>query len=111
MLKESNYVKIMVGVPIKDADKVRKAMADADAGVQGNYSNCSFSCVGIGRFLPLAGANPSIGKVGESEEVKEEVIATICHKDILEKVIDSIKKVHPYEEPAIDIIDRLELEK
>jgi len=109
MLKESEYVKICTAVPVVDGDKVRQAMGDAGAGKQGNYAYCSGSHPIKGRFLPLAGARPAIGKVGEPEVVDEEVIEMLCHKDLVEKVVEAIKSVHPYEEPAIDIIPRLEL--
>lgn len=110
MLKESMYVKIQVAVPVAQADAVREALGRAGAGQQGNYTFCSGSTRIIGRFLPSAGAKPAIGEVGKLEEVREEIIETICHKDILPRVIAEIKKAHPYEEPPIDIIPRLELE-
>lgn len=109
MLKESNYVKIVVAVPVDAADKIRNAMGQAGAGIQGNYEYTSGSYEQTGRFKPTAGAKPAIGKIGDLEEVKEEVIETICHKDKVEKVIVEIKKAHPYEEPAIDIYPRLEI--
>ena len=110
MLKQSDFVKIRIAVPVVDAEKVRQAMGEAGAGIQGNYSFCSGSYKQIGRFLPLDGAKPAIGKVGELELVEEEIIETICHQDLIEKVIQAIKISHPYEEPAIDILPRLELE-
>lgn len=69
----------------------------------GNYSYCSFSTEGTGRFKPLRGANPSIGSIGHMEEVAEEKIEFICPRKLAKKIINEIKKVHPYEEPAIDI--------
>ena len=110
MLKSSPYVKIQVAVPLTQAAKVREAMGKAGAGQQGNYTHCSGSTRCIGRFIPSAGAHPAIGREGKLEEVEEEIIETICHKDIVPGVIAAIKKVHPYEEPPIDIIPRLELE-
>ena len=110
MRKESDFVKIKITVPVESANKVREALGVAGAGKQGNYSHCSFSTRGIGRFLPGAGANPAIGEVGKLEEVEEEMIETICHKDLIEKVILAVKNAHPYEEPAIDIVPRLEIE-
>ncbi len=109
MLKESNFVKIRISVPVIDADKVRQACGKAGAGQQGNYVYCSGSYQSTGRFIPLEGANPAIGKIGESEEVEEEIIEMLCHKDLVETVVLAIKKVHPYEEPAIDIFPRLEI--
>lgn len=96
-------VKIVFGVPEAAADKVRSAMADAGIGKIGNYDSCSFSAKGIGRFRPLEGASPSVGQVGQLEEVVEERIETICPRELLPKALEAIKKAHPYEEPAIDV--------
>jgi len=109
MLKQSDFVKIRTAVPADSAEKVRKALGEAGAGVQGNYSYCSGSIESVGRFLPLEGANPAIGKQGEFEEVEEEIIEMLCHKDKVEEVIKALKQAHPYEEPAIDILPRLEV--
>ena len=109
MLKESNYVKIRVSAPLVAALKVRQAMGRAGAGVQGDYIFTSASIKQTGRFKPLPGARPAIGKIGQLEAVEEELIETICHKDLVEKTIAAIKKAHPYEEPAIDIIPRYDI--
>lgn len=109
MLQESEFVKIRTAVPVENAEAVRLAMGDAGAGIQGNYSHCSSSYLTIGRFTPLAGANPAIGLIGKPEEVEEEMIELLCHKDKVAEVIAALKKAHPYEEPAIDIIPRLDI--
>ena len=62
----SEKVKIVVFVPETHADAVRQAVGDAGGGKIGNYSHCTFSVKGKGRFLPLSGANPSIGEIGSS---------------------------------------------
>lgn len=77
----------------------------------GNYTHCTFSSVGKGKFLPGKGANPSIGEVGKFEEVEEERIETLCPKEIVKKVVKAIKKVHPYEEVAFDIIPLVEMDE
>jgi hypothetical protein len=102
-MAQSNYVKIVVFVPETHADAVRKAFFEAHAGEVGNYSQCSFSSKGIGRFKPEKGAHPAIGSVGKLEAVPEERIETICPRKILNSVIEAIKKAHPYEEVAFDI--------
>lgn len=96
------FVKIVVTVPVADADNLRKAIGEAGGGVQGNYDFTSFSTKGIGRFRPIEGANPAIGKVGKLEEVEEERIEFLCEKEKASKVVSEIRKAHPYEEPAID---------
>jgi hypothetical protein len=109
MLKESDYVKIRIAVPTEAAAKIREVLSSAGAGVQGNYEACSGSIKQIGRFRPKAEARPSIGQIGQLEEVEEELIETICHKNLAEKVIAAVKKAHPYEEPAIDIMARYDI--
>ena len=108
MLKESDYFKIKVTVPKVNVEEVRNVLGKAGAGKMGNYEHCSYSYPVEGNFRPLVGANPTIGTIGELETVEEVCIETICHKDILERVIAELKRVHSYEEPAIDIIPRFE---
>ena len=102
--------KIKVTVPLALADKVRDALGEAGAGRFNKYDFCSFMYQVKGRFRPLEGANPAIGKVGGIEEVDEMCIECVCHKDILRDVVEALIKAHPYEEPAIDILPRFELE-
>lgn len=99
----SRYVKIAVFVPVTHADAVRKALAESGAGHVGNYDYCSFSVKGVGRFRPNEAAKPFIGEAGKIEEVEEERVETICPGEKLEAVLAAVKKVHPYEEPVIDV--------
>lgn len=102
-MSQSNTVKIIVYVPESHADNVRNAMGEAGAGRIGNYTYCSFSVTGVGRFLPQPGANPTIGNVGTLEEVQEERIEVTCERIRLKEVVEAIKTVHPYEEIAMDV--------
>jgi len=102
-LEHSDYVTIVITVPETHADAVREAMGKAGAGKVGNYSFCSYSVKGIGRFMPNENSTPYIGKQGIIEEIVEERIETVCNRSVLEYVIEEIKKVHPYEETVIDI--------
>jgi hypothetical protein len=95
--------KIVVYVPEANGEAVRVAMGEAGAGRIGNYAHCSFTVKGLGRFLPLAGASPAIGAVGRLEAVEEERIETVCAEDRLRDVLQAIRRVHPYEEPAVDV--------
>ena len=109
---QTRHVKIAVFVPLNHCDIVREAIGEADGGIIGNYSYCSFSSRGIGRFKPNDKANPHIGKTNQREEVEEEKIEFVCLRKNAQKIIDAIKKVHPYEEVALDIypvIDETEL--
>lgn len=95
--------KIVVFVPESSAEQMRTALGEAGAGVIGNYTFCTFSTKGIGRFLPGAGANPYIGAVGVLDEVQEERIETVCSEEKLPQVLEAIRQTHPYEEPALDV--------
>jgi hypothetical protein len=102
MTSKKRY-KIVLYVPESDADKLRKAIGNAGAGKIGNYSHCTFTIKGTGRFMPTEGANPTIGEVGKLEEVVEDRIETVCEEDKLQGVLKAIKDNHPYEEPATDV--------
>jgi hypothetical protein len=95
--------KIVVFVPETHAAQLREAMGNAGAGRIGNYSHCTFSVKGVGRFRPDADANPTIGEVGKLEAVEEERIETVCSEARLMDVLKAIRNAHPYEEPATDV--------
>lgn len=95
--------KIVVYVPLNHTDKVRQAIGETGGGRIGKYSFCSFSMRGVGRFKPDADAKPHIGKVGNFESVEEERIEVTCEDSLVQEVVAAIKKVHPYEEVALDI--------
>lgn len=103
-----NY-KLVVYVPVSNADEVRAAVHAAGGGNIGNYKECSFSSRGIGRFTPTGDADPTIGTVGKPEQVEEERIEFIVPKENARKVIDAMIKAHPYEEVAYDIYQLMDL--
>lgn len=94
--------KVVVYVPVADAEKLRRAIGDAGGGKIRAYSHCSFSTRGVGRFTPSEKAKPAIGKIGEPQEVEEERVEFVCETHCLDEVIAAIRKAHPYEEPAIE---------
>jgi hypothetical protein len=95
--------KIVVYVPEDHAHQLREAMGNAGAGKIGNYTHCTFTVKGTGRFKPGEGANPTIGNVGKLEEVAEDRIETVCNEAKLKQVLKAIENAHPYEEPATDV--------
>ena len=99
----SELVKIVVHVPETHADAVRQAIGVAGGGRIGNYTFCSFSVKGIGRFKPEEGAHPAIGAVGKYEEVPEERIEITSEQERVSVVLAAIRDAHPYEEPTIDV--------
>lgn len=101
-------VKIFVTVPEENLEEVRKSMCNAGAGIIGNYTFCSTSIKSVGTFIPNDNANPYIGEQNKLEFVEEEKLEVICDVEKVKEVISSLRKVHPYEEPAIDIVPLLD---
>ena len=100
---ETKNVKLVVFVPLSHADIVRQALGEVGAGKIGNYDFCSFSSRGAGRFRGNEKSNPAVGETNKYEIVEEERIEVVVPREILEKVIEKVKLVHPYEEVAFDI--------
>jgi len=101
-------VKIVTFVPIDNADAVREALGKAGAGTIGEYTFCSYSVVGKGRFVPSKKANPHIGEAGKPEIVEEERIEVVCERDKAKAAVEAMKTAHPYEEVAFDVYPLLE---
>ena len=99
-----NRVKIIVTIPLENVDEVRKAICEAGAGIIGEYSYCTTSTKSIGTFISNENANPHIGEKNKLEVVEEEKLEVVCDVKKVKKVVSALRKAHPYEEPAIDII-------
>ncbi len=102
-------VKLVVFVPTTHAEQVRQALGDAGAGRIGNYTHCSFSTRGVGRFRPGPGARPFVGQVGQLEAVEEERVEVVVERPRLPEVLAAMKRAHPYEEVAFDVYPLLEV--
>lgn len=97
--------KLTTYVPVADADALREALAAAGAGRIGDYDHASFSTPGQGRFRPLEGANPVLGRVGEIERVAEERVEVVLSRSQRGAVVAALLAAHPYEEPAYDVVE------
>jgi len=102
-------VRITTTVSVKDADALRDALGKAGAGTLGDYSFCSFSIIGKGRFKPSENADPHIGEANKLEVVEEEQISFNCDLIGAKRVVATLKAVHPYEEPLIEIVPVIEI--
>ena len=87
-------------VPLDAADAVRDALAAVGAGRLGHYEACSFSAPGQGRFRPVDGADPAIGKVGVPEVVDEVRIEAVVPRPLRQAAVRALFAAHPYEEVA-----------
>ena len=106
---QATYYSLVIFVPVTHSRAIREALVSFGAGRQGNYDSCSFSVVGVGRFRPLAGSTPTIGKVGVQEVVAEERIETDVHHEKIVQVLKAVRAAHPYEQPGIHVTPLMDL--
>jgi dinuclear metal center YbgI/SA1388 family protein len=97
--------KLVVFVPVADADKVLAAVTAAGAGALGDYDQCAWRTTGEGMFRPLAGAAPSVGTIGEVTRLEETRLETVLPRGRRGAVVRAMLAVHPYEEPAYDVLE------
>ncbi len=95
--------KVVVTVPAGSAEAVIGAASAAGAGVIGAYSRCAFLQHGQGTFLPGAAARPHLGTPGTIETVDEVRIEMTSPEPLLTRVVEAVRRAHPYEEPVIDV--------
>lgn len=96
--------KLNVFVPQDSAEKLKSALFQIGCGRIGNYSDCCYSMGGIGQFLPLDGAKPTVGKPGTLEQTEELCIQMVFPSYLQRTVIQTIYNNHPYQEPAFEIV-------
>ncbi len=95
--------KIVTFIPEIHVDALIRAMAEAGAGVVGNYTHNAFITNGMGNWFSGEGSNPTIGTVGTMSQEPETRVEMVCPEHALDAVVTAIKSVHPYETPAIDV--------
>ena len=99
-----NRVKIFVTVPEENLKEVMDAVCNAGAWVIGNYDYCTIYTKSVGTSRPNDKAHPYIGQTNKIEYINEEKLEFVCDVDKVKHVISELRRVHPYEEPAIDIV-------
>tara|TARA_R110002073_G_scaffold293075_3_gene458576 strand:+ start:828 stop:1151 length:324 start_codon:yes stop_codon:yes gene_type:complete len=101
--------KLCFYVPEEYLEAVKNAMFDAGAGRVGDYDRCAWQVLGEGQFRPLEGSQPFIGQTGEVEKVAEYRVEMVCASECITASVAALKSAHPYEEPAFDVVELLQL--
>jgi len=102
--KKGLLKKLFTFCPHGQADKVRKAIFRAGAGVIGDYNECSYNMEGYGTFKANESTDPYVGKKGVQHQEPETKIETIFPAHLEHQIIEALLLAHPYEEVAYDII-------
>ena len=103
-MMDVSFLKLEIFIPETHLGALKAVLREVDAGHIGNYDCClSYSQV-MSTWRPLAGTDPYIGKenvIGIEPELKVEVT---IRTEKLRETMEAIKRVHPYEEPVINVI-------
>ena len=109
---EEPYYKCVIYVPVTHYGEVREAIVSHMHSQIGNYSGCTFtSGIGEGTFLPLEGSQPYLGEQGTLEKVKECQISFMGTNAEIHYILEAVKRVHPYEEIAVDVFELKNVKK
>jgi dinuclear metal center YbgI/SA1388 family protein len=110
--KKQLLMKLTAFCPKDNTLSVLDALYAAGAGQIGNYKNCSFRTEGVGTFKPTGNANPHIGVLDKDEEVLENRIEVIFPTYLESKIMNALRKAHPYEEVAyyLNVLENADFE-
>lgn len=98
------YCKLEIFFPPSHLEVLQKALQEVDAGHIGNYDSCMSVSPVTGYWRPLDGCNPYIGTNGEISCEPELKVEVTVYTENVDKTIEVVKAVHPYEEPVINVI-------
>jgi dinuclear metal center YbgI/SA1388 family protein len=101
---KSNQYKLSVFVPEDSIEIIAEAIFAYGGGIIGEYTNCSFRTQGTGTFKGSINSTPARGNKAEFTSLDEVKLEVIVDRWKLKKVLSELRKVHPYEEMAYDIV-------
>lgn len=102
-------LKLIYFVPESHLDITKNAVFNAGAGSIGNYSHCAWQVQGIGQFQPNDHAQPFLGQSNQLEQVAEWRVETIVCNHDAKQVKRALIESHPYEEPAFEFLQVLDV--
>jgi hypothetical protein len=104
-LPPNEECKLVTFCPEDKVEALRKALSSVGCGNIGNYEQCSFTTIGTGTFIGNESTNPTHGEAGELQHVTECKFEMVVSKESLSLAIQSMRHFHPYEEPALEVIE------
>ncbi|MBI5586621.1 MAG: Nif3-like dinuclear metal center hexameric protein [Deltaproteobacteria bacterium] len=101
---EGGLLKLVLFVPVGCEEIVQQALRRMPGvGRIGAYDYCSFTVRGEGRFTPGPGAQPFRGETGGESRTAESRLEMLVPPAVVERLLDRLRAVHPYEEMAFDL--------
>lgn len=103
-MKAFTFCKLEIFIPESHLEPLRQALQQADAGHIGRYDSClSYSPV-TSCWRPLEGTSPYIGRQGVVSREPELKVEVTCPASRADEIVAVVRRVHPYEEPVINVI-------
>ncbi len=103
--QDENMNKLVVFVPEENLEDVKFALHESGAGKFEKYDMTGFYTPGTGTFRALEGSKPAVGETENYNQVEEYRLETIFPARKIDMIIEKLIQVHPYEEPAFDVIN------
>ena len=105
MTKESpDIFKIGVNIPAEFLERLMDSVTEVIEPLYPKYDRTFMYWPVKGTWRPLEGSDPYNGTVGKIEVADEMRIEFVVKEKDVRNAVEAIVRVHPYEEPAIDII-------
>jgi putative NIF3 family GTP cyclohydrolase 1 type 2 len=101
---KGSLFKLAVFTPLNAVEVVHRDLCASGVGAIGNYYGCSFQSRGTGMFTANEKANPTLGKAHIPERAEEMKMEYLVPKHLLGTALAAMRKSHPYEEVAHDIV-------
>ncbi len=96
--------KVATSVPEGCLDRMMDRIAASVRPLYPGYDRVFSYWPVTGTWKPLEGSHPFIGSVGKVETAREYRLEFAVSEEDLAAAVRAIRDVHPYEEPAIDVI-------
>jgi hypothetical protein len=103
-MRDFTDVKLEIFVPQEYALKIRDELAKIGVGRIGSYDHCVAISSVQAYYRPMPGAEPFDGEIGKISATAEQKIEVNCKRELVNDAIRVIRKVHPYEEPLVNVI-------
>ncbi len=99
-----SVVKLEIFVPPSHFPALQQALQEVDAGHIGAYDSCLSYQEVHSCWRPLPGAHPFLGQENTLSQEIEYKVEVCCKVEQLDQTLRAIRRVHPYEEPVVNII-------